>query len=69
MYRWKIDLILKSGKELTVYHESKTAKNSRIVAEEILDNVFRYTNFNNEDNTKAILVRLDEIASVTISAV
>lgn len=69
MYRWKIELILKSGKELTVYYESKTAKNSRIVAEEILDNVFRYTNFNNEDDTKAILVRLDEIAAVTISVV
>lgn len=69
MYKWKIELILKSGKELTVYHESKTAKNSRITAEEILDDICRYTGFNNEDNTKVVLVKLDEIAAVTISAV
>lgn len=69
MYRWRIDLILKSGKELTVYHESKTAKNSRIAAEEILDDICRYTGFNNEDDTKVILVKRDEIVTATISAV
>lgn len=68
MYRWKIEFILKSGKELTVYCECDIG-NSGDVANEILhykDNNFN--GFNNEDKTKNIFVKVGEIASVSISA-
>ena len=68
MYRWRIDLILKnSGKELTVFYESKTAKNSKIAANEIWDDTCVFSGFMSADDTKNILVRLDEIAVMTIS--
>jgi hypothetical protein len=67
MYRWKLEFVLKSGKEITVYCECDT-QNSGEIANEILrhkDNSF--SGFNNEDKTKNIFVKTGEIASISIS--
>lgn len=67
MYKWKIEIILKSGKELTVYCENNK-NNSVDVAEEILVGDMNALNgFGNKDNTANIYVRIGEIASASIS--
>ena len=67
-YRWRIELILKSGKELTVYYENNE-NNSLAVAKEVLTgNENTLNGFGNEYGTKNIFVRIGEIASATISA-
>lgn len=69
MHKWKIGFIFKYGKELTVYYEG-LERNSGAVANKILsgsENDFK--EFNNEDNTENIFVKLGEIISVSISAV
>lgn len=68
MYKWKIEFILKSGKELTVYHEGNE-NNSLDVARKILIGDMNALNgFNNKNNTESIYVRIGEIASASISA-
>lgn len=68
MYKWKIEIVLKSGKELTVYYEGIEA-NSHSVANKILTGDFNAMNgYGNEDGTKNVFVRIGEIASASISA-
>lgn len=67
MYKWKIEFILKSGKELTVYYKG-SENTSGAVADKILTgNENALNGFNNEDNTKNIFVKIGEIASASIS--
>ena len=67
MYRWKIEIILKSGKELTVYYTSDE-NNSLAVANEILvGNNNTMNSFMSKDETKNIFVKIGEVASATIS--
>lgn len=67
MYKWKIELILKSGKELTVYYRG-SEKNSTAVAERMLTgDVNTMNGFHNEDGDKHILVKVGEIAAASIS--
>lgn len=68
MYKWKIDIILKSGKELTVYYAGEE-DNSNGVANKVLKSTTANTfnGFSNEDNTANILVCVGEIATISIS--
>ena len=67
MYKWKIEIILKSGKEVTVYYEG-IETSSGAVADKVLTGSENTLNgFYNEDNTKNVLVKLGEIASAAIS--
>ena len=67
MYKWKIEIILKSGKELTVYHGSDK-NNSRDVANSILAGDCNAMNgFSDKNGTKNIFVKLGEIAAASIS--
>ena len=67
MYKWKIEFILKSGKELTAYYEG-AENSSHAVANKILTgNKNTINGFGNEDNTKNIFVKISEIASASIS--
>lgn len=69
MYKWKIEFILNSGKELTVYYEG-TENNTMDVAKKMLAGDKNTLNaFNNKDKTKHIFVRVGEIASASVSAV
>lgn len=66
MYEWKIDIILKSGKELTVYYKG-TESDSESVASKILTGDPNNLNgFSNKDGTKNIFVKIGEIASASI---
>ena len=69
MYKWEIEIILKSGKELTVYYKGDE-NNSMAVANKMLAGRENTMNgFNNDDGTKNIFVNISEIASASISAV
>lgn len=69
MYKWKIEFILNSGKELIGYYEG-TENNTMDVAKKMLAGDKNTLNgFNNKDKTKHIFVRVGEIASASISAV
>ena len=68
MYKWKLEFILKSGKEVTVYYECDKQHSNDVAAAilECRDNSF--TGFNDEVKTKNIFIKVGEIASVSISA-
>lgn len=67
MYKWKIEIILKSGKELTVYYVGN-ARSSETVAYTMLAGKENTLNgFSNEDGTKNIFVNISEIATASIS--
>ena len=68
MYKWKIDLILKSGKELTAFYENDK-DGSLNVGKELLegeDNLI-IGSLNNKNKTEQIFIRRSEIASMTVS--
>ena len=66
MYEWKIDIILKSGKELTVYYKGPE-NNSGEVANKMLTGTPETLNgFGNKDGTKNIFIKIGEIASASI---
>lgn len=67
MYRWKIEIILKSGKELTVYYKSYERDSEAVANEILIGNENTINGFNNKDGTENIFVRVGEIASASIS--
>ena len=67
MYKWKIELVFKSGKELTVYYKGYE-NNSNAVANKILTgNENTMNGFSNEDETKNVFVKIGEIEYASIS--
>lgn len=67
MYKWKIEFVLKSGKELTAYYEG-TEGNTADVANKILTGDANSMNgFSDKDKTKHIFIKIGEIASASIS--
>lgn len=69
MYKWKIDIILKSGKELTVYHQGDQ-NNSHTVATALLAGRENTLNgFSNKNGTENIFINISEIACASISAI
>lgn len=69
MYKWKIEIILKSGKELTVYHEGNENNSSDIARMVVAGDINSMNSFANKDKTKNILVMAGEIAAMSISLV
>lgn len=67
MYKWKIEIILNSGKEITVYYENK--KNGLLdVGKEILEgNVKDIVAFSDKDRMKQIFIKKEEIAYMAVS--
>ena len=68
MYKWKIDLILKSGKELTVFYENDQ-DGSLNVGKELLEGEDNLSIgcLNNKNKTAQIFIKRSEIASMTVS--
>lgn len=68
MYRWKIEIILNSGKELTVYYEGIENNSDAVATTTLTGPQNNLSGFSNEDGTKNVFVRLGEVASFAISA-
>lgn len=66
MYKWKIDIILKSGKEITVYYKGDEDSTSKVANKVLVGNIDSLVGFGSEDGTKNIFVRLGEIATASI---
>ena len=67
MYSWKIELILNSGKELTVYYRGYENNFEAVANKMLTGNPNTMNGFNNDDGTKNIFVKIGEIASASIS--
>ena len=67
MYLWKIEVILKSGKELTVYDKNEFKSSNNVAEKFMAGNQNEVVGFGNKDGTANILVRKNEIAAMTIS--
>lgn len=67
MYNWKIELIFKSGKELTVYYRGIENNSGDVFDNMLTGNENTMNGFSNDDRTKNIFVKIDEIASASIS--
>ena len=68
MYAWKIEFILKSGKELTVYYRGIENNSDSVANKMLTGNENTINGFGNEDGAKNIFVKIGEIASASISA-
>lgn len=67
MYNWKLEFILKCGKELTVYYKGAETNSGDVAIKMITGNENMMNGFLNEDGTKNIFVKIGEIASASIS--
>ena len=67
MYNWKIEIILKSGKELTVYYRGVENNSTDVANKMLAGNENTMNGFSNEDGTKNVLVKINEIAAASIS--
>lgn len=67
MYKWKIEIILKSGKEVTVYYQGNETNSEAVGKKVLIGQEKDMICFNNVDNTKQIAIKLGEIASAAIS--
>ena len=67
MYTWKIEIILKSGKEITVYYKGDESSSLDVANKMLTGNENAMNGFNDKDRTKHIFVRIGEIASASIS--
>lgn len=69
MYKWKLEFVLKCGKELTVYYEGTENSSDAVAIKMLTGNENTINGFGNEDGTKNIFVNISEIASASISKV
>ena len=67
MYNWKMEIILNSGKELTVYYRGCENNSDEVARKMLTGNPNNMNGFNNDDGTKNVFVKIGEIASVSIS--
>lgn len=67
MYKWKLEFVLKCGKELTVYYEGAESSSGAVATKMLTGNENTINGFGNEDGTKNIFVKIGEIASASIS--
>jgi predicted phosphodiesterase len=69
MYKWKIKLILKSGKETLVYY-CGDEQSSNELAEKLLPQCLQentFSVFGNEDSSEAICVKMCEVVCMSFS--
>lgn len=69
MYNWKMEIILNSGKELTVYYRGYENNSDEVARKMLTGNPNAMNGFNNDDGTKNVFVKIGEIASVSISSI
>ena len=67
MYKWKIEFVFKSGKELTVYYKGYENNSSAVASKMLAGNENTMNGFSNEDETKNVFVKIGEIESASIS--
>ena len=67
MYNWKLEFVLKCGKELTVYYKGVENNSGAVAGKMLAGNENTLNGFSNEDGTKNIFVKVGEIASASIS--
>lgn len=68
MYKWRIDIILKSGKEIAVYYQGNENTSNAVIKKVLDGDNNTFNGFGNEDGNKNIFVKVGEIAVVSISA-
>lgn len=64
---WKIEIILKSGKEVTVYYHGNEDNSNDVANKVLVGSEHEMHGFGNENNTKNIFIKIGEIASAAIS--
>lgn len=68
MYEWKIDIILNSGKELSVYYKGEEKYSSDVANKFFTGNINTLINgFRNKERTKDIYIKIGEVAAFSIS--
>jgi hypothetical protein len=67
VYLWKIEVMLKSGREIVGYDKNHF-NNSIDLAKHIFSDDSSLISLGNNIGTKNLIIRVDEIASITISA-
>lgn len=69
MYKWKIDIVLHSGKELTVYYEGEENNSGDVAKKRLFAGTLNvFNSFYDDTKTKIIFVKVGEIAAATIYA-
>lgn len=68
MKKWKIEFILKSGKEVTVYYKGYESNSTDVANKMLTGNENTMNGFSNEDGTKNVFVKIGEVATASISA-
>ena len=68
MKKWKIEFILKSGKEVTVYYKGYESNSTDVANKMLTGNENTMNGFSNEDDTKNVFVKIGEVATASISA-
>ena len=66
MNNWKLEITLKSGKELSCYYKGPE-DNSNDVANKVLNPKSIFNGFGDKNGLKNILIRTEEVAVITIS--
>ena len=65
MYKWKIEIILKCGKEVIGYYEGSEINSIDVAKLYLTDN---FGGITDKNKTKQIIIITSEIAAMTISA-
>jgi len=68
MYEWRIQIILKSGKEHTVYYRGSEKTSTGVFNRMFVGEANVFNGFANKERTKNIFVKIGEIAAVSIEA-
>lgn len=68
IYKWKFEMILKSGEKLVAYDKNSLGDSSKVADKYIAGNMNDILSLSNKKGTANILVRKGEIAVMTISA-
>jgi hypothetical protein len=68
MNKWKIEIILNSGKELTVCYKGYETNSTDVCKKVVCGGENTFNGFSNEDGTGNVLIKVGEISAMTIYA-
>lgn len=68
MYKWEIKFVLKSGYELTVYYGGKEQTTDEVAEKLLTFNNKSFYGFADKSRTRNVFIKMDEVASASISS-
>jgi hypothetical protein len=68
MYKWKLEIILNSGKEITAYYNGNEMTSTDVMNEVLVKHSCTFYGVSNKNRTAEIYIKIADVLVISISA-